>query len=191
MTNTLPLDFHPLTSERWPDLETLFGPHGACGGCWCMWWRLARKAFDQQKGEGNRQALKALVDAGQTPGILGYVEGQAVAWCSLGPREVYASLERSRVLKRVDDQAVWSMVCFYIAKAFRGQGIMLPMIRAGIAYAQSQGATILEAYPTEPAKALPAAFAYMGLASTFRRAGFVEVARRSPTHPVMRYLIEG
>ncbi len=29
----------PLTGENWPDLEALFGPRGAVGGCWCMYWR--------------------------------------------------------------------------------------------------------------------------------------------------------
>ena len=67
-----PLACLPLTSRRWPDFENLFGPNGACGGCWCMWWRIKRSQYDQQKGEGNRLAMRAIVDAGQVPGLLAY-----------------------------------------------------------------------------------------------------------------------
>jgi hypothetical protein len=62
----------PLTPERWPDFERLFGPNGACAGCWCMWWRLPRKAFDAGAGEGNRTAFRAIVETGPRPGLLAY-----------------------------------------------------------------------------------------------------------------------
>ena len=115
-TEPLPqLEFHPLTPERWQDLETLFGPRGACGGCWCMWWRLKRSQYVKQKGPGNRRALKKIVDSGEIPGLLAYADGQPIAWCSVGPREAYSTLERSRILKRVDDKPVWSVVCFVVA----------------------------------------------------------------------------
>ena len=105
------MEFHPLTAERWADFEELFGPKGAYGGCWCMWWRLSRREFEDQQGEGNRRAMKAIVESGHVPGILGYLDGKPVAWCSVSPREQYASLNRSRILKRIDDTPVWSIVC--------------------------------------------------------------------------------
>ncbi|KPL19273.1 MAG: hypothetical protein AMJ92_03765 [candidate division Zixibacteria bacterium SM23_81] len=190
-TEPLPhLDFHPLTPERWPDLETLFGPRGACGGCWCMWWRLKRSEFEKQKGEGNRKALKKLVDSGEVPGLLAYADGQPIAWCSVGPRESYPVLERSRILKRVDHKPVWSVVCFVVAKSYRHKGVSMALLEAAVAYAQEQGARIVEGYPVEPKKAnMPDVFAYHGLASTFRKVGFTEVARRSETRPIMRYFI--
>lgn len=184
------LDFHPVTPKRWQDLETLFGPRGACGGCWCMWWRLKRSQFEKQKGEGNRKALKNIVDSGEIPGLLAYADGQPIAWCSLGPRETYSALERSRILKRVDGKPVWSVVCFVVAKSFRHKGVSTALLKAAVEYAKEQGARIVEGYPVEPRKAsMPDLFAYHGLASTFRRAGFVEVARRSETRPIMRYFI--
>ena len=88
-------EFHRLTLERWADFEELFGEHGAAGGCWCMWWRLTGKEFDAQKGEGNRTAMKAIVDSGRVPGILAYHEGHPVGWCSVAPREEFPRLERS------------------------------------------------------------------------------------------------
>ena len=187
-----PLAFHPVTPERWDDLEALFGPRGACAGCWCMWWRLKRSVFTQQKGEGNRQALKAIIGSGEVPGLLAYDGEQVVGWCSIGPREVFPALERSRILKRVDDQPVWSVVCFFIAKPFRRRGLTVDLLGAGVSYARDHGARIVEGYPEEPRKGQsPDPFVFTGLASAFRKAGFVEVLRRSETRPIMRYYIEG
>ena len=182
------LEFYPLTAERWTDFEKLFGKRGACGGCW---WRLQRSEFERQKGEGNRKAIKRIVDSGEVPGILTYANNQAVAWCSVAPREAYPTLERSRTLKRVDDKPVCSIVCFFIAKPFRGKGITLKLLRAAIEYVGKHGGKIVEGYPVEPKGGrMPDAFAYTGLASIFRKAGFVEVARRSERRPIMRYVIK-
>ncbi|MCZ7573174.1 MAG: GNAT family N-acetyltransferase [Ardenticatenaceae bacterium] len=187
-----PLQFRPVTAERWHDLESLFGERGACGGCWCMWWRVKRSEFEQQKGEGNRQALKTIVESGEVPGILAYAEGQPVAWCSVAPREHFPVLDRSRILKRVDEEPVWSVVCFFVARPFRGQGLMVALLRAAVDYAKAHGAQIVEGYPVEPRQdRTPDAFAWTGLASAFRKAGFVEVLRRSESRPIMRYAVQG
>jgi GNAT superfamily N-acetyltransferase len=165
----------------------LFGPNGACGGCWCMWWRLKRSQFVKQKGPGNKRALKRLVDSGDAPGLIAYAGNRPVAWCSVGPRDVYPVLDRSRVLKRVDDQPVWSVVCFFVARAFRRQGVTARLLKAAADYARKHGAALLEGYPVDPRKgAMPDVFAYTGFPSAFRKAGFVEVARRSPSRPMMR-----
>ncbi len=184
------LTFHPLTPERWDDLEKLFGERGAAGGCWCMWWRLAAKDFNSQKGEGNRRAMKAIVHSGRVPGILAYHEGQPVGWCSVAPREEFPRLDRSRLLKRVDGQAVWSVVCLFVSKPYRRKGVSEALLRAAVDYARSQGCRILEGYAVEPkSDSTPDLFGYHGLASAFRKVGFKEVARRSPTRPIMRYVI--
>jgi len=184
----LELTFHPVTPDRWADLETLFGPRGACGGCWCMYWRLRRSEFEQFKGEGNRQFLKSIVEAGEVPGLLAYHDGLPVGWVSVEPRPAFPALERSRILKPVDDQPVWSVVCFYVARGYRRKGVTVALLRAAVGYARQQGAAILEGYPVEPKDAkAPDPFVYTGLASAFRQAGFQEVLRRSETRPIMRY----
>ncbi len=184
------LEFHLLTPERWVDLEKLFGQHGASGGCWCMWWRLPRSEFMRNCGERNREAFKSIVDSGKVPGILAYVKGQPVGWCAIAPRETFPKLERSRILKRIDDKPVWSVVCFFIAKAFRRKGVSVKLLKAALKYATEQGAKIVEGYPVEPKKGrTPNGFAYTGLASAFRKVGFVEAIRRSETRPIMRYII--
>lgn len=186
------LEFRPLTPKRWADLEKLFGERGACGGCWCMWWRLRRAEFERQKGEGNRQALKAIVDAGEVPGLLAYADGEPVAWCAVAPREAFPALERSRTLRRVNDEPVWSVVCFFVAKRFRRQGLTVRLLRAAVEYVRARGGRVVEGYPVEPGKGrVPAVSAYTGLVSAFCRAGFVEVLRRSATRPIMRCTVEG
>jgi len=186
------LDVHPLTPERWADLEALFGERGACGGCWCMWWRLKRSDFERQKGEGNKRAFKRIVSNGETPGILAYADGQPVGWCAVAPREAYPVLARSRTLKPVDEEPVWSVVCFFVAKPFRRKGVTMRLLRAAIEFVREQGGKIVEGYPVEPRKGqMPEAFAWTGLVSAFRQVGFVEVLRRSETRPIMRYTVRG
>jgi GNAT superfamily N-acetyltransferase len=152
-----------------------------------MWWRLPRSQFDRQKGEGNREALRKIVVSGEIPGILAYDDGQPVAWCSVAPRENYPALERSRVLKRIDEKPVWSVVCFFVAKSFRGKRATVPLLKAAVDYARNHGAKIVEGYPVESEKPMPAAFVWTGLTSMFLKAGFVEVARGSKVRPIMRY----
>jgi GNAT superfamily N-acetyltransferase len=180
--------FHPLTPERWSDFEKLFGPRGACGGCWCMYWRLSRTQYDEQHGELNRRNIKALVDTGNIPGILAYSGDQPVGWCSIAPREEFPTLGRSHILKPVDDQPVWSVVCFFVSRGQRRKGLTVELLKAAIQYAGSKGARIIEGYPVEPKDGkAPDVFVYTGLLSAFKQTGFTEVLRRSATRPIMRY----
>jgi len=182
------ITFQPLTPKHWSDFENLFGPRGACGGCWCMYWRLTRTQFDEQQGEINRRNIKGLVDSGNIPGILAYSDDEPVGWCSIAPREEFSALARSRILKPVDDQPVWSVVCFFVTRSHRRQGLTVELLKAAVDFARSNGARIVEGYPVEPkgGKA-PDVFVYTGLFSAFKQAGFTEILRRSETRPIMRY----
>lgn len=179
---------HPATAERWPDVESLFGDRGACGGCWCMVWRLTRSEFDTGKGAANRNRLRDLVLADRRPGVVGYLEGNPVAWCAVAPRAEYGFLGRSRVLAPVDDLDVWSVSCLFVDRRFRRRGLSVRMLRAARDFATANGAEIVEGYPIEPASGrLADAFAWTGLLSAYVAAEFREVARRSPTRPIVRY----
>jgi len=187
-----PLAIHPLTPDRWSDLEALFGERGACGGCWCMCWRLPRTQYEQQKGAGNKRAFHAIVAAGDVPGVLAYADGEPVGWCAVAPRTDYPALARSRILRPVDDAPVWSISCLFIARPFRRRGVSVRLLEAATEYARTHGARIVEGYPVEPRGSMPMmpdAFVWTGLATAFRRAGFQEVARRSETRPVMRRVV--
>ncbi len=177
----------PLTLANWSDFETLFGPKGACGGCWCMLWRLPRKVYETGKGEGNRLAMQALATSGLPPGLIGYVDGTPAAWCSVGPRSGFPGLANSRILKPTDDLPVWSLSCLFVQKNFRRLGLSEKMIAAAADFARLHGAPALEAYPIEPRQgAMPDVFAWTGVAAPFVRLGFREVVRRSEGRPIMR-----
>jgi molybdopterin converting factor subunit 1 len=180
----------PATGQRWPHLERLFGPRGACAGCWCMWPRLSAAEFRAGAGAGNRRRLRRLVREGPAPGLIGYVNGEPAAWCALAPRESFPRLARSRALSPVDDRPVWSVVCFFVARPRRRRGLTVRMLKEAVRYAGRNGARILEGYPVEPSSGRTAdAFAWWGLAGAFRAAGFREVARRSATRPIMRKVL--
>jgi GNAT superfamily N-acetyltransferase len=182
--------FVPATPDRWKDIEALFGARGACGGCWCMTWRLSRAEFNRQKGEGNRSALRKLIESGASPGVLAYAAGHPVGWCAVAPREQYVALARSKVLGPVDAAPVWSISCLFVEKGFRRRGLSVLLLEAAARFAHARGATTIEGYPQELDAPLPDAFVWTGLASAFRSAGFVEVARRSPRRPVMRMIFK-
>lgn len=185
------IEILPASPERWSDLEKLFGARGACGGCWCMFWKETRKEFEAKKGDENRLAMKIQVESGAEPGLIAYIGGEPAGWCAVAPRESYPALERSRVYARVDGEKVWSIVCFFIAKKFRRQGLSVALIKAAVDYAKSRGAKIVEGYPKAPkAKDSPDVFAWTGTVGAFEKCGFTETARRSETSRVMRFYLK-
>jgi GNAT superfamily N-acetyltransferase len=121
-------------------------------------------------------------------GILAYHDDQPIGWCSVAPRHEFAVLDRSPTLKPVDDKPVWSIVCFFVSKPYRQQGVCGQLIEAALVYARSNGARIVEAYPLIPENTVePRYERYSGVITTFLKAGFVEIARRSARKPIMRY----
>jgi GNAT superfamily N-acetyltransferase len=184
------LSFSLLTTENFADFENLFGSRGACGGCWCMFWKITGKDYHLATGDGTHQMQKSQVEQGVIPGILAYDDGLPAGWVAVEPRSEYPRLARSRVLKPVDDAEVWSVTCFFTARSFRRKGITVELLREAIKYVSSRGGKILEGYPvaTKGDKA-PDVFVFTGLPGAFLKAGFKEVARFSPTRPIFRYVI--
>jgi GNAT superfamily N-acetyltransferase len=187
---TSQLSFKPIKRNLWTDFEELFGPNGACAGCWCMFWKLRGKAYEEARGLETRQMHKSIVDSGIATGLLAYLHGEVVGWIAVEPRESYPKLAHSRTLKPVDDQPVWSVTCFFVAKPFRRKGITVELLKAAVQHVRKQGGKIVEGYPVETQKDMPAPFIYTGTASAFQQAGFQEVARRTPTRPIFRFIIE-
>jgi GNAT superfamily N-acetyltransferase len=183
------LAIEPVGRENWKKFERLFGSRGACGNCWCMYYRLKKQEFVKGKeDQGNRKAMKKLVWRGKPAGVIGLVDGEAVAWCAFAPREDFPKLENSRVHKRIDDAAVWSIPCFFVARGFRNRGLSVAMLEALIQYARKQRIKIIEAYPVIPTTGrLPDAFAWVGLYKSFARAGFKVVDRTSKNRPMVRF----
>ena len=188
------MEFQPVTPDRWPDLVRLFEHHGNPGYCWCMTWRLSSSDFRRSTSADRQNALERLVRAGTPVGILGYLDGEPVGWCSIAPRETYTRLERSITIQRIDDQITWSVVCFFVDRKVRGQHFTLKLLQAAIEYARAQGAQVIEGYPVEPrrdtAGNLQPATSYrsMGYVSTFQKAGFREVVSGGKGRRIMRYV---
>ncbi|WP_035812252.1 GNAT family N-acetyltransferase [Jiangella gansuensis] len=182
-------EVRPLTPATWADLEDLFGLRGGSivRGCWCMFYRKTGGSVSAAAAADNKRELRALVDGdGVTPGLVGYVDGAPAGWVSLGPREDYAKLRRSPIMKPVDDIPVWSIICTYVAKPFRGQGVQHRLLGAAIAHARGHGVRMLEAYPVDKPQRSHDDFMFFGSRSLYEKAGFTEVVRRSPTRLVMR-----
>lgn len=128
--------------------------------------------------------------AGPPPGILAYAGKEPIGWCALAPREDYVVLANSRVLKPVDENPVWCVSCFFVARAFRKAGVSVALLKAATAFADQRGAKILEGYPYAPRSGrLPDVFVWTGLPGTFLKAGFSEAARRSPSRPIFRRIL--
>lgn len=156
-----------------------------------MWWRLTSAQFDRGApggGRANRDAMRAIVDGGRVPGLLAYLGERPVGWVSVAPREEFGRVERSRVLRPVDDRPAWAVVCFFVDRTARGRGVAAALLRAALGYAAEHGARIVEGYPVEAGK--PAAESYTGVLSMFEGAGFREVARRG-ARAIMRKEVRG
>jgi GNAT superfamily N-acetyltransferase len=156
-----------------------------------MWWRLSATEWMKQRGKENREAMEATVKSGKVAGILAYSDDKPIGWCSISPREEYPRLERSRALKRIDDKPVWSVVCFFVAKPFRGHGVATRLLEAAVVYAGKRGATIVEGYPNRSNKMQQDSLVYTGIMSSFEKVGFVEVQNSSKTKATMRYVFGG
>jgi len=186
------LTYEPLTRKNWGQFVELFGNKGACGNCWCMYYRLPKSGFNEGKtDDGNKDAMKKIVWEDKPAGILGFYDGLPIAWCAFAPREDFIKLEKSRVHKPIDDKKVWSIPCFFIDKKFRRLGVSVALLKGVIRYAGENGIKIIEAYPTIPTQEkLPDSFAWIGLYKSFERAGFEIVDRTSVNRPMVRYYTE-
>jgi len=174
----------PLTPDLWPALEDLFGVRGACGGCWCMYWRIGA-AYRRRPSTRNQADFREVVRHGPPPGLVAFDGGLAVGWCQLTPRDALPFLDRQWRLKRVDDVPVWSISCFYVRIGYRRRGVTTALIREALRVAKRAKAPALEAYPFDAA--VSPSSTSTGYASTFARAGFKVVARRMPARPIMRH----
>lgn len=165
-----------LTPELWPAFEELFGGNGACGGCWCMTWRIEKgERWDDVKGSPAKKRMKALITDGKAQGALAFAGDEPVGWCSYGPRSDYPRLDRARTLACVDAERVWSLPCFFIKRGWRGQGVATALLEHALKALRKRGVQIAEGYPVKqksPGAKIPDAFAWTGTRSLFESCGF-------------------
>ncbi|MGZ5194906.1 MAG: GNAT family N-acetyltransferase [Ramlibacter sp.] len=187
-----PIRVRPLSPARWDDLEAVFNARGCsvARGCWCMYYRVSGKGAYTRPGDEQRalskNALEALAAQDPPPGLIGYRGKVPVGWVSLGPRDDFAKLANSPTMKAVDEQPVWSIVCFVVPSEFRKQGVARELLAGAVEYARRRGVTLLEAYPVDKSEPTASDAPWFGSKTMFDEAGFCEVARRKPARPIVR-----
>jgi GNAT superfamily N-acetyltransferase len=174
------LTFKPVTKARWEDFEALFSHKGAPSYCWCMAWRTTPEEAKHHSGVERKPMMKARIDAGTTVGLVGYLDGEPVAWVSIAPRETYRELGGPEAK---EGEKIWSLACMYIHRPLRGEGYGLELIEAAKAYAKKRGGTVLEAYPVDPTSP---SYRHMGFVPAFEKLGFKPVGTAGSRRHVMR-----
>ncbi len=194
MIGTGAVDIHPLTPDRAADFQALFGPQGACYGCWCTAFLLPPKQRHAMSGEARRDLMLERIAAGPPPGLLAYdAGGLAVGWMQIGPRASVPEWNNPRRSSTplddapADDPGVWAITCFFFRNTARGKGLSHQILAEGLKFARSQGARLVEASPMDQAKQSKSIGLFVGSTRVFKAAGFVEVARAKPGRPLMRY----
>ncbi len=183
------LTVRPLNSNDWPDIERLFGPNGACGGCWCMSWRVPRggKLWEESKGDPNKRAFRELITEGKVHGALAFADGEPIGWCCVGPRGDFPRLERTRALATSWKESTWSVTCFYIKSKWRRKGVATALLAEATQVARENGAKKLEAYPVKPyTNNVPGAFAWTGVPVLFEKLKFADITPPGNSRPIYR-----
>jgi GNAT superfamily N-acetyltransferase len=186
MTAAPSVTVEPATPDRWEDVVALFDRPGDAGRCWCLYFRMPKPEWSRMSVADRRDGLAAVVAGGSEPGLLAYVEGEAVGWVSVAPREEFEPhLERTRVLRPLPGEGVWSVLCFVVRKDARRRGVASRLLGAAVEHARAHGAKTVEGHPYDERLRPPTGWdLYVGTTSMFVRAGFSEVARRGkrPTY---------
>jgi len=188
-TKKAALTTRSLAPDDWSAITQLFGDNGACGGCWCMHWRVEKggASWELTKGRKNRDRFRRLVQAGKVHGVLAYADEKPVGWCSFGPKQDFPRLMKSKVLQTDCGEGTWSIICFYIPSAWRNRGVGTVLLECATKEAFARGAAAVEGYPVVPAKPpspVPAAFAWTGVPILFEQAGYAKIRRPKGMRPI-------
>jgi GNAT superfamily N-acetyltransferase len=186
------LTIRQLTPDRFVDLEDLFGPErGASSGCWCMWPRIPGSVFRAMERAERKAQFRGIVERGPPPGLIAYAGTTAVGWVAVGPRASLARFDSGKLSRLDSPQAsIFAIGCFYVRAGHRRKGLTARLLDAAVAHARAQGAAAVDACAIETDRKLAWGEGFVGFASVYRRAGFVEIARRSPQRPLMRIRLE-
>lgn len=184
-------DAQPLTADTWEDFLEVFGANGAYDGCWCMFFRQTGAEYSKGRGKPNKAAIRDLCDEGRQPGLVGFLDGKPAGWVSIAPRPEFGRILRSPLFKPddPDNEAVWSLVCLFIHKHFRGKGLAGYLVTAAAMHARANGAQRVDAYAVHP-EGRAAADLYHGTPSMYRAAGFTEVARPNDNRVLMSLTLD-
>lgn len=185
----------PVTPERWPDFEDLFGKQGACYGCWCTHFRLPPAARRENDRERNKDHIRARIETGPPPGLLAFQDGKAVGWMQVGPRadvpEFNNAGRGSAPMEPADasDPDVWAISCFFLRSKARGKGLTHQLVQGGIEFARENGARFLEACPMDLSRDSRSIGLFVGSTRVFEKAGFQRMVERKAGRPLVRLVL--
>jgi GNAT superfamily N-acetyltransferase len=168
--------------SNWDEFEVFFESKGILRNCWCMAWRMTKEEKKNNTGTCRKQYLKSRVETDIPIGLLAYDNGQAIAWCSVAPKDGHRGLGGNNNLG-----SLWSLTCFYILPEYRKHGMVHILIEAAKQYSKDNGGQYLEAYPVEEDSP---SYRYMGFVRTFEKEGFVYIEKAGSRRNVMIYKLE-
>ncbi len=177
--------------DDWPTVGAFFEPKGLVENCWCTYFRMTSKERSSCGTAGRKDRLRELVEGGERVGVLGTVDGAPAGWIGVGPRLGFPRLARSRaakLLKGDDPERIWSVVCLYLTREHRHQGLTRVLIDRAVEWARDEKADLVEAYPEDdrdPAAAVERG-SFRGRVSTFEACGFTVVEPRLQRRALVR-----
>lgn len=169
--------FQPIDKTNWSDFEALMESKGAPHNCWCTVWLDVKPKNKKAEKSEKKAIMKKRIDNGTPVGLLAYANGEPIGWCSVAPRETYRPLGGDET-----KQHVWSIVCFFIKRDFRGQGLSHVFLRQAVEFASRHGAKYIEAYPV--AQESPS-YRFMGFIPSFEKADFKFIKNAGARRNVM------
>lgn len=178
----LKLKTKPVTADNWADFDSLFSARGSPSYCWCMAWRADHKDPKVDTKAGRKAAMKNLVNDGVPAGLLGYLDDEPVAWCSIAPFDTHLTRLR-KVAEAEATEKIWSVTCFFVRRDLRGQGLTKQLLAAAVKLARKHRARLVESYGVSPESP---SYRYMGFVSMFKDAGFHEVGQAGTRRHVMQ-----
>ncbi len=181
---------HPVTPDRFEDFADVLNRSRRATHCWCLSHRL-RASQVEELGQGSRErAARTLCELDPPPGVVTYLDGTPVAWCSISPRGDIPRLVASRLIRPVDDLPVWSIICVVVRSGHRRQGVTTALLEGACAWAASRGAPAVEAYPVDPAgERMDLTMAFVGTRAMFAKVGFEVVGTTDATASGMPRLV--
>lgn len=181
---------HPVTPDRFDDFADVVNPNRRDSHCWCLSHRLGAKDIRDLGGEGGRPAAaRALCEREIPPGVVTFLDDVAVGWCSISPRADIPKLVASTLIRPLDDVPVWSIICLVVRSGHRRKGVTQHLIEGAVAWAASNGAPAVEAYPVDPDDRMDLTMAFVGTRAMFEKCGFDVVGTTSAVASKMPRLV--